>query len=148
MKTLFQKRLYEIVERIGNASILARKAGISDQIVRKYLSENTQPGMENLVAMCRAAEVPMWWLATGENADPYAIPQELRPKPAEVDANLLSDAIEEALRLSGMDNSSLAQATDAGLITLVVSIYRVKETAKRAADTKAEEEVKNRAESA
>ena len=98
--------------------------------------------------MCRAAEVPMWWLATGENADPYAIPQELRPKPAEVDANLLSDAIEEALRLSGMDNSSLAQATDAGLITLVVSIYRVKETAKRAADTKAEEEVKNRAESA
>ena len=132
MKTEFQKRLTETVERIGNASALARKAGISDQIVRKYLSENTQPGMENLVAMCRAAEVPMWWLATGEDVDPYAIPKELRPKPADVDAAVLNEAIEEALRLSGMDSDALRQAGEAGLIGLIVSIYRVKSAARTA----------------
>ncbi|MEQ8693828.1 MAG: XRE family transcriptional regulator [Gammaproteobacteria bacterium] len=129
-KTTFQTRLAGIIQRFGSASGFARKAGVSDQMVRKYLSENTQPGMENLVAMCRAAEVPMWWLATGEDADPHVVPGSIPPKPAELDPELLREAIEEAFRLSALDSTSFKQATQAGLVGLIASIYRVKAAAK------------------
>ncbi|MDN6860738.1 helix-turn-helix transcriptional regulator [Pseudomonas sp. CAN2814] len=52
---------------IGDQSVLAfaKRCGISDSLVRKYLG-GSLPGMDNLVTLATAAGVSIEWLATGE----------------------------------------------------------------------------------
>lgn len=63
----FQDRLKEI---IGTQKIraFARKCGIAEGSLRNYLVTDALPGTENLVAMARAGEVELQWLATGEGS--------------------------------------------------------------------------------
>lgn len=42
------------------------ECGLSEGALRKYLADKSEPGMAALVAMARAAEVRVEWLATGE----------------------------------------------------------------------------------
>ena len=44
----------------------ARAAGVSETVLRKYLSGESTPNLERLLAIARAAGVSVAWLATGE----------------------------------------------------------------------------------
>lgn len=63
----FIERLHELVRRVGSASALARRAGISHSGLSRYMSGG-DPSRRVLVALATAAEVRVEWLATGEGA--------------------------------------------------------------------------------
>jgi transcriptional regulator with XRE-family HTH domain len=53
---------------IKNESIraFANRAGLTEGMIRKYLRGPALPGLENLIAIAKAAEVNIKWLATSE----------------------------------------------------------------------------------
>lgn len=61
----FQKRMQICVDAVGNASALARAAGISNPVIGDYLSGASEPTRPRLVNIARAAGVSVEWLATG-----------------------------------------------------------------------------------
>ena len=62
---LFKDRLKKLVDEIGSAEKLAKRTGMSSRIIGKYLSGDSLPGLDKLVALADAAEVNLQWLATG-----------------------------------------------------------------------------------
>lgn len=44
----------------------ARKAGISESVLRQYIKGESQPTLDKLLAIARTANVNLLWLATGE----------------------------------------------------------------------------------
>lgn len=64
LETGFTKRLRDVVDVMGVPS-LAEKAGISDTLIRKYLS-GSMPGLIKAIAISEAAGVNLQWLALGE----------------------------------------------------------------------------------
>nr|WP_169050414.1 helix-turn-helix transcriptional regulator [Brenneria salicis]NMN90561.1 helix-turn-helix protein [Brenneria salicis ATCC 15712 = DSM 30166]RBP64893.1 helix-turn-helix protein [Brenneria salicis ATCC 15712 = DSM 30166]RLM31606.1 hypothetical protein BHG07_04945 [Brenneria salicis ATCC 15712 = DSM 30166] len=66
--TSFADRLWE---SIGDESVLsfAKRSGVSEGVVRKYVKGETEPTVGRLVAMARAAGVSINWLATGEDSE-------------------------------------------------------------------------------
>lgn len=61
----FTERIEEIVRLAGSAERLAALAGVAARTVGKYKSGDSLPGMEALVAMARAVNVRLEWLAEG-----------------------------------------------------------------------------------
>lgn len=63
----FRSRLREA---IGNLSVnaFALKCGLAESLLRKYLSGESLPGLEKLVAIADAAGVTVEWLATGQKS--------------------------------------------------------------------------------
>lgn len=61
----FIGRLRALVGLLGSASALARKAGISQSGLHRYLSGG-EPTRKVLVALARAADVNLQWLMTGQ----------------------------------------------------------------------------------
>lgn len=74
---------------IGDISVraFASKAGVSDTVVRQYLSGKSEPSRTVLLAMARAAGVTVSWLATGEGG----------MHPEDIHAGLVLDQDEYAL---------------------------------------------------
>lgn len=66
----FMQRLQLCVDRLGSAAALGRAADISPATIGDYLSGKSDPTREKLVAIAKAAAVPMGWLAVGEGAPP------------------------------------------------------------------------------
>jgi transcriptional regulator with XRE-family HTH domain len=66
--TAFKERLKLL---IGNNSSLgfAQKCGISESVLRKYLKGESEPTLSKLIAISRACEIPVNWLATGDIKD-------------------------------------------------------------------------------
>jgi len=60
-----QLRLDEVLRKFASVADLARLIGVSDNAIYKWLSGRGQPSVANLVALARAAEVSVEWLATG-----------------------------------------------------------------------------------
>lgn len=115
MTSSFPERLKIIVDQVGNASRLGKLAGISYKSISGYLAGSNDPSRERLVAIAKAANVNLLWLATGEGPmrsgdtpDP-AQPQEKAESAEErsqspVDMELLTDiirALENALAQTG-----------------------------------------------
>jgi transcriptional regulator with XRE-family HTH domain len=61
----FKDRL-KIAIKNESARSFAGRAGLSEGMITKYLLGPTLPGLENLIAITKAAEVNIKWLATGE----------------------------------------------------------------------------------
>lgn len=57
-------------EAIGSASVnsFAKKSGLSEGILRQYLSGISQPGLDKLIAISETAGVSLLWLATGKGS--------------------------------------------------------------------------------
>lgn len=55
-----------LIDQVGSAEKLARLSGMSSRVIGKYLSGDTDPSRERLIALARAAGVTVEWLATGE----------------------------------------------------------------------------------
>jgi len=62
----FRARLAQIMERFGSVAEMARAVGLSDNAIYKWLKGTGQPSVANLIALARAANVSLEWLATGE----------------------------------------------------------------------------------
>jgi phage repressor protein C with HTH and peptisase S24 domain len=61
----FVERLKNLCNRAGNASALAKKAGISNSGLSRYLNGG-DPSRKVLVSLAQATGVSLQWLATGE----------------------------------------------------------------------------------
>lgn len=59
-------RMKVLVDLVGSAEKLARLSGMSARVIGKYVSGETDPSRERLIALAKAAEVNVLWLATGE----------------------------------------------------------------------------------
>jgi transcriptional regulator with XRE-family HTH domain len=66
---LFSERLKTLIGD-GTAAEFARKTGIGDSLIRKYL-EGAEPGLEKILRICYAEKCSMRWLVAGEG-DPFA----------------------------------------------------------------------------
>jgi phage repressor protein C with HTH and peptisase S24 domain len=63
----FIERLHLIAERVGSVGALARRAGISHSGFSRYTAGG-EPSRKVLMALARAADVDLAWLATGRGA--------------------------------------------------------------------------------
>ena len=60
-----QSRLDQVLKKSGSVAELARRIGVSDNAIYKWLSGRGQPSVANLVALAKASKVSIEWLATG-----------------------------------------------------------------------------------
>lgn len=71
-------RIREIVHEHGGPSLLARAAGLSPSTISQYLSDEkgraSEPGVNALIKLARAAKVRIEWLATGAPPKHYDEP--------------------------------------------------------------------------
>lgn len=61
----FQKRLKELISG-GSATGFARKANLSEGVIRSYLRGDTYPTLDRLASLADAGNANPGWLATGE----------------------------------------------------------------------------------
>jgi DNA-binding transcriptional regulator YiaG len=64
----FAARMRDILSESRSVSAFARSAGVSEAVVRKWRSGCSDPSRHHLVAISRAANVSLEWLATGEGS--------------------------------------------------------------------------------
>lgn len=65
LETGFIERMKVCADRVGSVSALAKAAGISQSGIRRYFSGG-EPSRRQLIALARAADVSVAWLAAGE----------------------------------------------------------------------------------
>lgn len=65
-KEKFGERVGIIADLVGGQAELSRRSGISTVSIGSYLKGESDPSRERLVAMASAANVSLFWLATGE----------------------------------------------------------------------------------
>jgi hypothetical protein len=96
----FKCRLKQV---IGEESVrsFALRAEISPSVVRQYLAGKSLPALDNLLAMTKAANVNLLWLATGEGPMRGERVESSRGCAA-VDVGMLAAAL-AAVELSRMD---------------------------------------------
>lgn len=62
----FAGRLQIIIDEHKSAHELAKKAGVSQSGLRKWQNAQSEPGRDKLIALAKAGNVRLEWLATGE----------------------------------------------------------------------------------
>lgn len=62
----FSERVEALIRTHESASDLARKAGVSEAVMRKWRKGISDPSREHLLALASAGDVSLFWLATGE----------------------------------------------------------------------------------
>ncbi|MCG9951628.1 helix-turn-helix domain-containing protein [Providencia rettgeri] len=60
----FKERLKSAMGDISNLE-LSRKSGVSESVIRRYLSGKSYPGLDKLIAIANAVQCSVEWLATG-----------------------------------------------------------------------------------
>ena len=65
----FEERISVLAEQAGSASALARMAGVSESVVRKWRNGTSEPSRPNLIALARATGVSLAWLVAGEGSE-------------------------------------------------------------------------------
>lgn len=65
-KEIFGERVGIVANLVGGQAELARRTGISTVSISSYMKGESDPSRERLVAMAEAANVSLFWLATGE----------------------------------------------------------------------------------
>lgn len=108
--TSFSDRLWE---SIGKESVLsfAKRAGVSEGVVRKYVKGDAEPTVSRLIAMANAAGVSVNWLATGEGFK--NINDTKKVFKSDIDIHALSRSIElldEALLTTNKPMNSMKKA--------------------------------------
>jgi len=113
-RSTFPERLAQV---IGSSSVrgFARRAEVSDTFLRQCLSGRTEPTRTKLIAIARAGEVSVEWLATGTTSVTTADPEATTIDRPRLEASIA--AAESALASSNRSLSAPAKAR------LVVRIY-------------------------
>jgi len=109
----FPERLASV---IGAMSVraFARKTGVSDTFLRQCLAGRTDPTRAKLIAIARAADTSLEWLATGQHPAATAV----QPGPEIQRLRALIETIEAVIRDNGLDVSPQQKAH------LIVGLYQ------------------------
>lgn len=62
----FQDRIKALIALRGNVSALAKSAGVSESVVRKWRDGTSEPSRDHLLALIHATGVNIAWLVAGE----------------------------------------------------------------------------------
>jgi len=62
----FKDRINMLSEKVGGTSALARLAGVSESVVRKWKLGDSEPTVSRLLALADAGQVSVNWLLTGK----------------------------------------------------------------------------------
>jgi phage repressor protein C with HTH and peptisase S24 domain len=62
----FARRIGSIIPKGSSINAFAKKAGVNESLLRKYIAGESLPGLEKLIAIARTSGVRVEWLATGE----------------------------------------------------------------------------------
>ncbi len=113
----FAERLKSL---IGEESILsfARKVGISEGAIRKYLNAISEPSRINLIKIAQKTGVSVEWLATGQGP---SSPSEQKPpsNPNGLDKAIVREVVEETESLLREYGIELEPSKKAELIVLL-----------------------------
>ena len=113
-----------------SANAFAKKCGLSESVLRKYLAGESVPGADKLVDIAREASVSLEWLATGRGS--RGVGAAANDTVSTVDTALLEtviDAVEAGLEQIG---GELPPARKAKLIASLYGIYQCTDDARRA----------------
>lgn len=110
-------RIAEVADAVGGNSALARMCGLSESVIRKWRRGESEPTTSDLVAIARAGDVTVEWLATG--AEPkrrgmlskiskardavVLFCQRRSTVPPEVLPRLMEEAVEYQLDVEGLE---------------------------------------------
>lgn len=97
----FKDRLKLVVESFSTIREMARKAGLSESAIRKWLKGDSEPSLGNLVTLARIGQVRVEWLATGQG------PMRKADK-ASLEAPTLAE------KLARLEKGAMADAHDSG----------------------------------
>jgi transcriptional regulator with XRE-family HTH domain len=61
----FKNRVKYAIDKVGNATILAKKTGITRQAIGSYAAGDTDPTREKLILIADAADIHIEWLVAG-----------------------------------------------------------------------------------
>ncbi|WP_421707958.1 LexA family transcriptional regulator [Algihabitans sp.] len=64
----FSGRIEQVIRLAGSVAELARKSGLSERVISKYRSGESDPSRRRLLALAEASGVSVEWLATGKTA--------------------------------------------------------------------------------
>jgi transcriptional regulator with XRE-family HTH domain len=62
----FADRISELITEAGGYAEFARSCGVSESVARKWSKGGSDPSRSNLIAIAKARNVNLLWLATGE----------------------------------------------------------------------------------
>lgn len=110
---VFAARLTEVMERRKiSAYAMEKHTGIAQTLVRKYMKGSSIPGADKLVAMAKALNVSVTWLATGqEDQAPLGQPQ--------IDYDKLEEVMIKTLRLFQDRGVKIKPESQARIIRLI-----------------------------
>lgn len=60
------QRLNVAIQRAGGATSMAKQAGVSTSVLRKWRSGQSEPTLRHLCQLAKAAQLSVGWLAAGE----------------------------------------------------------------------------------
>lgn len=109
---------------IGKRSVrsFARSAGVSDTFLRQCLAGRTEPTRTKLIAIARAGDTTVEWLATGRGPHGFAAEPERTPAPS-LNRPLLESIIEVTESVLEESDHSLTPAKKAHLVSALYEMY-------------------------
>lgn len=119
----FVDRMNVLIRRAGSAAALARMAGVSESVVRKWRDGTSEPSREHCVAIAKADGCSVAWLVAGEGPermDGLESAMQGRSQAVRLDVGRLRSAVrllEMALDLAGREMVPADKAD------LVVDLY-------------------------
>lgn len=123
MKLGFKQRLNKIVATQKSLAGFARKAGIPQPVMFKYVHGESMPGTVNLVAIAKAAGISVKWLATGEGTESDGIPTHVENNTGSINQVVMCKAIEKLrIDLRAM-NMQMLELSDDDLSKLLIVYY-------------------------
>nr|WP_163503164.1 helix-turn-helix domain-containing protein [Halomonas socia] len=111
----FRSRMVIAIKAVGGATNMARKAGVSTSVLRKWRAGQSEPTLSSLVRLARAAGLSVAWLATGEG-DPEA-------RQRHIDLEALEEVIVRTRRIFDQKELFLKPEAEARLIRLAYEFY-------------------------
>lgn len=119
----FTSRMNILIRRAGSAAALARLAGVSESVVRKWRDGTSEPSRDHCVAIAKADGCSVGWLVAGEGPermDGNESTSHSRSQAVRLDVVRLTSAVhllEMALDLAGRD------MTPADKADLIADLY-------------------------
>jgi transcriptional regulator with XRE-family HTH domain len=121
----FPTRLRHAISLFGGATAISKVIGRSEGAVRKWLRGDSEPGVSDLRAICRACGANAQWLVTGEGDSGLIPPGVREPTPRYALTNAVNDGLLEEI-MTAVDEASLKSGAKIAInrkSTLVTALY-------------------------
>lgn len=122
-------RLREMAEGSGGVSKLAREAGMSEAVLRKWIrGDESEPRYSDLMALVGASGYSLWWLMTGQGprrgeAPPPAGQEGATAYGAALNPELLQLVVETIESVLTEQGVTLSPPKKAGLVRAIYELH-------------------------